>query len=168
MTITQSQPRIPAVIIAPEIAHGTAVEAFDASSEIWTQESKPPMLHTGDSQARTINKRYMERGTDDESESIDPSGNIFPSAENVLRRITFIYWGRGGERRKCRNDDRKVGKDKDVLQSGENTSYGTSKKSLKNINAEENGVDLSGRSGPITILGNRYGRGEHQRTTPVD
>src|SRR5271170_6936718 len=159
---------MPAVMIALAIAHGTAVEAFDASSEICTQESNPPILQTGDSQARTINKRYQERATNNESESIGPSRNIFPSAENVLCRITFIYWGCGGKGRKCSNDDGKIGKDKDVLQSGENTSDGTSKKSLKNMNAEENGIDLSGGSGPITILGNGYGRSEHQRTTPVD
>jgi len=51
MTITQSQPRIPAQEIAPTIAAGTAFEALDASSEMCTQESKPPIDQTGESQA---------------------------------------------------------------------------------------------------------------------
>lgn len=29
--------------MAQMMAHGTAVAAFEASSEIWTQESNPPM-----------------------------------------------------------------------------------------------------------------------------
>jgi hypothetical protein len=33
------------------MAKGTAVLALEASSEIWTQESKPPILQTGESQA---------------------------------------------------------------------------------------------------------------------
>jgi hypothetical protein len=103
------------VIIAAAMAHGTAVDAFDASSEIWTQESNPPILHTGDSQARTVNKGYKERDTNDESKSIDPSRNIFPSTENVGCRVTFIYWGCCREGSKCSQNDCKVGKDKDVL-----------------------------------------------------
>jgi len=51
MTMTQSQPRTPAQEIAPTIAAGTAVEALEASSEMCTQESKPPIDQTGDSQA---------------------------------------------------------------------------------------------------------------------
>jgi len=51
MTMTHSQPRTPAVEMALTMAQGTAVAALDASSEMWTQESKPPMLHTGESQA---------------------------------------------------------------------------------------------------------------------
>ena len=51
MTMTQSQPRRPAVEMAPTMAKGTAVLALEASSEMWTQESKPPILHTGESHA---------------------------------------------------------------------------------------------------------------------
>lgn len=34
--------------IALTIAHGTAVAALDASSEMWTLESKPQIVHRGE------------------------------------------------------------------------------------------------------------------------
>jgi hypothetical protein len=58
ITMTDNHPKTPAQEIAPTIAPGTAVDAFEASSEMCTQESNPPILQTGDNQA-TIRRILM-------------------------------------------------------------------------------------------------------------
>jgi hypothetical protein len=65
------------------MAKGTAVAALEASSEIWTQESNPPILQTGESQA-TVSMIKERSHANYECESIRPAADVLPSTKDKV------------------------------------------------------------------------------------
>jgi hypothetical protein len=122
---------------------------------MWTQESKPPILQTGESHAITVRLASCQgESTKDKGKSINPTVYIFPITENVRRRISLVPGSARGESNECGEDDGKVGDDKDVLHSGKNFGDRAAKKTLEDVDAEEDAINLTGGSSPVAILRN--------------
>lgn len=74
----------------------------------------------------SLEKGDKDERTDDESEAVNPAGNIAPVTENVLRRIPLIGRSRSWQRSEGGNNNREIGNDKDILQTSQDSCDRTS------------------------------------------